>query len=321
MGCKYKIYDMDLLQLDYAQYGFIKKRLEKCFVSTDLRLPNKYQGKSSDTYEIDDTLLIISTDRQSLFDKVITSIPYKGVVISLLNRWWLEQTRKFTPNHYIKSASLNSIIVKKCRVIPLEIIVRGYISGCSSISLWTHYQRGSRNYCGLSFPNGLVKNQRLPEPVITPTTKGQYKDYPISESEIIKLGIVTNSEWNQICTIARALFSNGTTICSGKGLILVDAKYEFGRDENGEIVVVDEIHTLDTSRYWFIHEYEQCLREKKEPTALGKDILRSWVTTSVDGKIQPFQIPQGIRMNVSASYIGMYQFITKDKLDLKSLKL
>jgi phosphoribosylaminoimidazole-succinocarboxamide synthase len=228
----------------------IGSSLAHCLTTTSLNKGTCYKGKVRDRYDLGDTLALITTDRQSAFDRILATIPFKGQVLNQTGAWWFEQTKDIIPNHVIDLPDPNVTIAKKCKPFPIEFVVRGYVTGSSSTSLWTIYNKGDREYCGIQFPDGMVKNQKLPEPVITPTTKEEDHDRPISPDEIISEGWMEKEHWEYASQKAIDLFVRGQEISSRHGLILVDTKYEMGIAEDGEITLIDEIHTPDSSRYW-----------------------------------------------------------------------
>ncbi len=290
----------------------ISAALPFCLTQTNFSFGQKYQGKVRDTYDLGDKLMLITTDRQSAFDRVIASVPYKGQVLNLTSGWWFEQTASLVPNHLLAIPDPNVMIAKKCRVFPIEFVVRGYITGTTSTSLWTQYQKGVRNYCGIHFEEGLRKNQRLDAPVLTPTTKDKDHDRPISPAEIISDGWLTQAEWDEASAAALTLFDFGMKTAAKHGLILVDTKYEFGRDAEGRIVIVDEIHTPDSSRYWLANSYEERFAQGNEPENIDKEFLRLWFVDRCDpyhDEILP-QAPAELITKLASRYIQLYEMIT-----------
>ncbi len=247
--------------LEYVQ-EFIDAKRSHTLKDTNLDtsvLPNfekKYDGKVRDMYICRDFVILITTDRQSAFDRQLASVPFKGQVLNMTSLWWFEQSKHIVPNHIIANPHPNVTIGKRCKVFPVEFVMRGYITGSTSTSLWTNYKKGVRYYCGHHFPDGLVKNQKLTENKLTPTTKSDEHDELISAEEIISKGYMSKEDWDVCANYAYQLFAFGQEVAKKNGLILVDTKYEFGKDENGNIVVVDEIHTPDSSRYWVADTYE-----------------------------------------------------------------
>lgn len=217
----------------------------------------KHVGKVRDSFICDDFIVIVTTDRQSAFDRQLASVPFKGQVLNLASYWWFNQTQSFVPNHIIACPHPNVIIGRKCSVFPVEFVMRGYITGTTNTSMWTNYANGVRNYCGHIIPEGLLKNQKLGSNLLTPTTKDDLHDELISAEEVVKSNRMTQEEWDTCSTYAHKLFHFGQMKALERGLILVDTKYEFGKDKDGKIFLIDEIHTPDSSRYWIADTYEQ----------------------------------------------------------------
>ncbi len=298
---------------DYRE--LIRKELNNCITETDLPNGKKYRGKVRDVYDIGDKLILITTDRQSAFDRILAAIPFKGQVLNLTSTWWFEQTKHIVKNHVIALPDVNVIVAKKCEVFPIEFVVRGYITGSTSTSLWTVYKNGSRNYCGIDLPEGLVKNQRLKTPLLTPTTKDKEHDKPIGPEEIVSEGWMSQADWDAASTIALNLFSFGQQKALGNGLILVDTKYELGRDNNGNIILVDEIHTPDSSRYWIADTYAERFQSGNEPQNIDKEFLRLWFVDNCDpynDKVLP-PAPEELIVELSQRYIILYEMITGNR--------
>lgn len=290
----------------------IQRGLSHCLTETDFPFENKYRGKVRDRYDLGDAFLLVTTDRQSAFDRVLASIPYKGQVLNLISAWWFEKTQHIVSNHVITVPDPNMMLAKKCRVFPIEFVVRGYITGTTNTSLWTQYHQGVRDYCGYVLPEGLKKNQPLPMPLITPTTKEDTHDRLISPKEIIQEQWMTCDEWEHASRIAMRLYEFGVATAKQQGLILVDTKYEMGRDAEGRIVLVDELHTPDSSRYWLADTYERRFSEGLEPENIDKEWLRLWFSEHCD----PYQdeilpdAPEALVVSLSARYIQLYEMIT-----------
>lgn len=283
-----------------------------CLTETSLPFGKKYKGKVRDTYDLGDQLILVTTDRQSAFDRCLAAVPYKGQVLNLTSAWWFKNTQSIVPNHLIAVPDPNVAIAKKCKIFPIEFVVRGYISGSTSTSLWTQYQKGVREYCGITFPDGLRKNQKLESPVITPTTKETLHDRPISPHEIVAEGWMTQEDWDETSSYALKLFQHGMEVAQQHGLILVDTKYEFGRDAEGRIVLVDEIHTPDSSRYWLFNGYQERFDAGKEPENIDKEFLRLWFVDHCDpykDEVLP-QAPQELIVTLASRYIQLYEMIT-----------
>ncbi|HNT30145.1 MAG TPA: phosphoribosylaminoimidazolesuccinocarboxamide synthase [bacterium] len=281
-------------------------------------LPDFYSGKVRENYRLaDGQRLIIATDRQSAFDCILAEVPYKGQVLNQISAFWFDQTKDVVPNHVIKVIDPNAMIVKDAKPFPVEVIVRGYITGVTTTSAWYAYERGEREYCGHTLPEGLKKNAKLPEPIITPTTKEvSGHDQKISSKEIIERGIVAAAKWQKIEEYAIALFKRGQEVAAKRGLILVDTKYEFGEDAEGNIMVIDEVHTPDSSRYWIADTYEQRFARGEEPEYYDKEFLRIWLRDQGfmgDGPMP--EIPDELIERFSNVYITLYEKITGQTLD------
>ncbi len=290
----------------------IRQDLENCLIGTNLSKGEKVIAKVRDLYDLGDRMALIATDRQSAFDRVLAAIPFKGQVLNMTSAWWFEQTRHIVPNQVLSIPDPNVTIAKKCIVFPIEFVVRGYITGTTSTSLWTVYQSGHRRYCGIDLPEGLVKNQKLPTNILTPTTKEEDHDRPISPDEIVSEKWMTADDWEQCSRIALELFAFGQAKAAEHGLILVDTKYELGRDENGEILLIDEIHTPDSSRYWIADTYQQRMREGQEPDNVDKEFLRLWFMENCnpyDDEVLP-PAPDDLVIELSRRYIYLYEKIT-----------
>ena len=280
--------------------------------STNLSKGTKKTGKVRDQYDLGNQMALITTDRQSAFDRVLASIPFKGQVLNLTSAWWFDQTKDIIPNHIINIPDPNVTLAKKCKVFPIEFVVRGYITGSTSTSLWTVYNKGDREYCGNALPEGLIKNQKLKANMLTPTTKEEHHDRPITPKEIVSENWMTKEDWEYCSEKALELFSFGQKKAMEHGLILVDTKYEMGRNEAGEIVLIDEIHTPDSSRYWIADSYEKQMGKNQEPENIDKEFLRLWFMDNCD----PYKddtlppAPSDLVTELSSRYIYLYETIT-----------
>jgi phosphoribosylaminoimidazole-succinocarboxamide synthase len=289
----------------------INAELNNTLTETALSSGSKRTGKVRDQYELDNKIVLITTDRQSAFDRVLASIPFKGQVLNLTSAWWFDQTKEIIPNHVIKIPDPNVTIVKKCEVFPIEFVVRGYITGSTSTSLWTVYNNGDREYCGNTLQEGLVKNQKLDTNMLTPTTKEEHHDRPISPDEIISEEWMTQKDWDYCSQIALELFAFGQVKSRQNGMILVDTKYEMGRDKDGIIRLIDEIHTPDSSRYWVANTYEERMSAGQEPQNIDKEFLRLWFVDNCDpynDKILP-DAPEELVAELSSRYIYLYETV------------
>ena len=290
----------------------IKVELNNTLTKTSLSSGDKRTGKVRDQYALDNKIALITTDRQSAFDRVLASIPFKGQVLNLTSAWWFEQTKSIINNHVIDVPDPNVTLAKKCNVFPIEFVVRGYITGTTSTALWTVYNNGDREYCGNVLPEGLVKNQKLDANMLTPTTKEEHHDRPIAPDEIVNEEWMTQENWDYCSQKALELFSFGQQKAAENGMILVDTKYEMGSDADGNIVLIDEIHTPDSSRYWIAESYDKRMAMGDEPQNIDKEFLRLWFVDNCDpynDEILP-DAPEELVMELSSRYIYLYETIT-----------
>lgn len=297
-----------------ANRAIIKANLKNTITETHFQGFTKiHTGKVRDTYEHNGQRIIVTTDRQSAFDRVLAAIPFKGAVLNLFSDFWFEQTKNIVPNHKIAVPDPNVIIAKKVKIFPVEIIVRGYITGTTDTSAWVNYQKGSRLFCGVPLPEGLKKNQKFETAIITPTTKPETgHDEMISKEEILKRGLVSPTDWAKIESYALEIFKKGQEIAAQKGFILVDTKYEFGADEEGNVILADEVHTPDSSRYWIAKTYEERIAQGKEPENFDKEFLRLWFKDHCDPYNDPElpAAPDELVEELSARYIDIYEGVT-----------
>lgn len=277
-------------------------------------LPRHYRGKVRDNYQLaDGKRVIIATDRQSAFDRELGSVPFKGEVLTQTARYWFEETADLCPNHVIAYPDPNVLICKNLQMLPVEMVVRDYMTGSTNTSIWPMYESGKRKMYGVTFPEGLAKNERLPETILTPTTKaaqGEH-DAPVSPEEIVERGLLTAGQWDELATLSFAVFDRGRKLAAERGLILVDTKFEFGLDESGRVTLADEILTPDSSRYWINESYDQRLARGENPDSLDKEFLRLWVT----GKCDPYKedippIPEETLVDFSSRYIRLFETVT-----------
>jgi phosphoribosylaminoimidazole-succinocarboxamide synthase len=289
--------------------------IENCLTDAEFpELPDFYRGKVRDAYGLSKgRRLLISTDRQSAFDQVLAAVPFKGEVLTQTARYWFDQTRDICPNHVISYPDPNVALVKDLEMLPIEMVVRDYMTGSTETSIWPMYERGERTLYGHAFPDGLQKNQKLPETIITPTTKAAQGDHdaPITEAAILETQLVTTEQWNELAIKSLALFARGRELAAKNGLILVDTKYEFGLDENGSIIVADEIHTPDSSRFWISDNYQERFEAGENPESLDKEFLRLWVASKCDPYKDPIpDIPAETLIEFSEKYIKLYEIVT-----------
>lgn len=274
-------------------------------------LGEKHQGKVRDSYVVSDKRIIITTDRQSAFDRVLGHIPYKGAVLNQLAYFWFDKTKDIIQNHILAMPDPNVVVVKSAKLIPIEMVVRGYITGVTDTSIWGSYEKGERVIYGIKFPDGLKKNQQLPEPVITPTTKADSgHDERLTEAEILEQKIVPEEIWKQMKEAAIAVFKRGQEICSQAGIILADTKYEFGLLD-GKLILIDEVHTPDSSRYWTKATYEERLEKGLEPESFDKEVLRIWFKEQgYKGEGEPPKMPDEFVLKMSLLYQSIYEKVT-----------
>ncbi|KAJ6289976.1 hypothetical protein OIU76_028530 [Salix suchowensis] len=302
--------------------GAIKGSLSYCLTETSLNktvpaLKSKVRGKVRDIYDAGDYLVLVTTDRQSAFDKILASIPFKGQVLNETSLWWFDRTRHITQNAVVSAPDKNVTIAKKCSVFPVEFVVRGYVTGSTDTSLWTVYKNGVRNYCGNALPDGLVKSQKLPSNILTPTTKADDHDVPITPEEF-KSGLMTEADYCEVSSKALSLFEYGQRVALEHGLILVDTKYEFGKGSDGSVLLIDEVHTPDSSRYWIAHSYEERFQKGLEPENVDKEFLRLWFKdhcNPYEDKVLP-DAPADLVCELAWRYIFLYETITKSKFEL-----
>jgi phosphoribosylaminoimidazole-succinocarboxamide synthase len=288
--------------------------------ATIAELPNHYSGKVRDNYDLPDgRRIIIATDRLSAFDRILCTVPFKGQVLTQTARFWFEQTADLCPNHVLSYPDPNVVVGQRLDILPVEIVVRDYLAGSTGTSVLTLYKAGQREMYGHTLPDGLRDNQRLPQPIITPTSKAFHggHDAPLTPDEILAQKLVTPAQWEQLSAYALALFARGQEIAARNGLILVDTKYEFGTDAQGRIILADEIHTPDSSRYWRASSYQPRFDAGERPESFDKDFVRSWVAA----RCNPYhdaipEIPEELILATAAVYIEAFETITGQSFTL-----
>ena len=296
-------------QLAAAQLGATLAR-------TDLdALGAKYEGKVRDNYVTGDgRRVLVATDRLSAFDRVLTTIPFKGQVVNQMAQYWFEETAGLAANHVLSIPDPAVTVARECQPLKVELIMRAYLTGVTSTSIWRAYEQGARVFCGHSLPEGMVKNQPLPRPLLTPSTKAERGDHDVSASreEILAMGAVSPEHFDAAAAVAERLFAFGQKRAAERGLILVDTKYEMGLAEDGELLVIDEIHTPDSSRYWFADDYQQRLGAGQEPRSLDKEFVRRWLAEErgYRGEGEPPVIPDEVRVEAAARYIEIFELVT-----------
>jgi phosphoribosylaminoimidazole-succinocarboxamide synthase len=272
------------------------------------------RGKVRDIFTLPNgRRLLVTTDRLSAFDRVLTTVPFKGQVLNQLSAFWFAHTADIVPNHILAIPDPNVALVKECELLPVEIIVRGYITGVTQTALWYRYSLGERHIYGYEFPEGLHKNDPLPEPIITPTTKGRAGEHDerLTCAEVVERGLVDANTWEQVQAAALAIFKRGQELARRGGLILVDTKYEFGRAPDGTVMLIDELHTPDSSRFWVAGTYEQRVARGEEPENFDKEFLRLWYAErGYRGDGEPPAATPELIVQLSQRYIACYERLT-----------
>jgi phosphoribosylaminoimidazole-succinocarboxamide synthase len=282
-----------------------------------MRLDARYEGKVRDNYSFGESSLgrgrlLVATDRISAFDRVLGTLPFKGQVLNRLSTFWFDATAAECPNHMIRAVDAQAVFAKECKPLAVELVVRAYLTGVTSTSVWTAYQRGERTFCGHALPEGLKKNEPLPRPLVTPSTKAEKggHDQSVSRAELLASGVVSEAHFDRAAEMALKLFAAGQAHCAKQGLILVDTKYEMGLDDAGQVVVIDEVHTPDSSRFWQAASYEGRLSRGEEPESFDKEFLRRWLFErdfSGEGPVPP--LTREIRVEAARRYIAAYEQI------------
>lgn len=291
---------------------------------TDFKnLGERYEGKVRDNYtqtapDGSKRRVIVVTDRLSAFDRVITTIPFKGQVLNQMAKFWFEKTSDIIRNHVIESPDPNVVVGRECKLLPIEMVVRGYLTGVTTTSVWHHYKNGGRNFCGNALPDGMKKDQKFEKPILTPSTKAAHggHDESVSGEEIVKRGLLTEEQYKTIADASLKLFSRGVEIAAKQGIILVDTKYEFGIDTDGDITLIDEIHTPDSSRFWFADEYESRFEKGEEQKKIDKEYLRKWLADKGfvgEGEIPT--VPDEVKVETARRYIEAFELITGQKFE------
>lgn len=298
---------------------FLKSTLDETNFTS---LGTKYVGKVRDVYSQEKRSILIATDRQSAFDVSWCSIPLKGQALNQISAWWFEQVKDIMPTHVLAVPDENATVVKRLEMFKVEIIVRGYLTGSTGTSAWVNYAKGVRNFCGNTLAEGMIKNQKFPTPIVTPTTKGE-TDELIDTAGIIERKLATKDQWEHMSDRALALFKRGQELAAKRGLILVDTKYEMGVDENGTMRIADEVHTPDSSRYWIAASYEERMAKGMEPESLDKEFFRLWLKeqgfdpSSRSGQVTPKpEITDDVRLHLALKYIQLHEKITGESFKL-----
>jgi phosphoribosylaminoimidazole-succinocarboxamide synthase len=289
----------------------IRAQLDNVLETTEVSgLGERIQGKVRDSYKLEDRRILVVTDRISAFDCVLGTVPCKGQVLNQMAAYWFDQTRHIVRNHVIDVPDPNVMLVRECQQLPLEFIVRGYITGVTKTSAWYNYQQGVRNLCGNPLPDGLRKDQKLENPIITPTTKHEKHDRNVSREEAIAEGLIDGETFDAAAEICLKLYAFGVEQAAKRGLIFVDTKYELGILD-GELVVSDEINTPDSSRYWFSDTYDELFAAGKDQRKLDKEYVREWLAAQgFRGEGQPPALTEAVRVEAAMRYIQAFELIT-----------
>lgn len=284
------------------------------YASSDLPITNRTEGKVRDWYDLQDNKrLLVTTDRLSAFDRNLAVVPYKGQVLNQLSAWWFEKTTDLIPNHILSIPDPNAAVVAKVQPFMVEVIVRGYITGVTETALWRRYELGEREIYGYTFNDGLQKNQQLPTPIITPTTKGGETghDERLTCAEVVQHGYLDAKSWDQIQTAALEIFKRGQQIALTAGMILVDTKYEFGLADDGRIMLIDEVHTPDSSRFWKADSYTERFASGEEPENFDKEFIRRhYAALGYRGEGEPPVVDASLWVQASQRYIQIYELLT-----------
>jgi len=297
----------------------IKKQLDFALKETNLSIGTKYKGKVRDNYLLGKKRIIITTDRISAFDRVLTAIPFKGQVLNQMAAFWFEKTKHICKNHVLEVPDPNVMVVKECEALPVEAVVRAYITGVTTTSIWYNYQKGIRNFCGNPLPEGLKKNQKLKEPIFTPSTKAEksFHDESVGKAEILKRNLLTEGQFERMKEISFKLFELGSKLVEKQGIILVDTKYEFGL-LGGEFVLIDEIHTPDSSRFWFKDTYKELFEKGEEQRKIDKEYIREYLANKgFTGQGEIPEIPDEIRIEAALRYIQAFELVTGQQFKAK----
>ena len=291
----------------------LRAQLQTTLLRTELPIGRREEGKVRDCYIADGRRTLVATDRLSAFDVVLGTIPFKGQVLNQLAAHWFQETAAIAPNHVVSVPDPNVTVAVECRPLPVEMVMRAYLTGVTSTSIWTAYQRGERVFCGHRLPDGMRKHQRLPEPLITPSTKaakGEH-DRSISRDEALADRLVTADEFDRMADLCTRVFRYGSEHARKRGLILVDTKYEFGRAPDGTIVLMDEIHTPDSSRYWYADGYEEVFGKGQDPRALDKEYVRRWLAErGYRGDGLAPELPDDVRLEAARRYVEAFERVT-----------
>jgi phosphoribosylaminoimidazole-succinocarboxamide synthase len=292
----------------------IRDQLQKTLDHTDFpELGEKYEGKVRDNYVRDGRRTLVATDRLSAFDVVLGTIPFKGQVLNSMAAFWFEATANLAPNHVINVPDPTVMVARECKLLPVEFVMRAFITGVTSTSIWTHYQKGARVFCGHALPEGMRKNQKLPHALLTPSTKAEKgeHDRSVSRAEVLELGLLSAEDFDRAADMCARVFAFGQGEALRRGLILVDTKYEIGRRPDGELCFIDEIHTPDSSRYWYADDYQARFDKGEEPRGLDKEyVRRTLAEQGYRGDGPPPPLTDEVRVEAARRYIQVCELVT-----------
>ena len=292
----------------------IRAQLAKTLEKTDFpELGSKYVGKVRDCYSKNGQRTIVVTDRISAFDVVLGTIPFKGQVLNQIAAYWFESTRQIASNHVISVPDPTVMVAAECQLLPVEFVMRAYLTGVTTTSIWYHYEKGGRLFCGHKLPDGMRKNQKLDKPILTPSTKAPKggHDQSVSRAEILKEGVLSADDFDRAAEMCARIFAFGQSLAAQRGLILVDTKYEIGRRVDGSLCFIDEVHTPDSSRYWYADDYQVRFDRGEEPRGLDKEYLRRILADQgYRGDGPPPPLSDDVRCEAARRYIALYELIT-----------
>jgi len=292
----------------------LRAQLGKTLGATDFpELGEKYEGKVRDSYVRDGKRTLVATDRLSAFDVVLGTIPFKGQVLNEMAAFWFEATADLVPNHVINVPDPAVMVARECQLLPVEFVMRAYMTGVTSTSIWTHYQKGARSFCGHDLPDGMRKNQALPKAILTPSTKAEKgeHDRSVSRAEILEMGVLSAADFDRAADMCARVFAFGQQEALRRGLILVDTKYEIGRKPDGTLCFIDEIHTPDSSRYWYADDYQARFDRGEEPRGLDKEyVRRTLAEQGYKGDGPPPRLTDDVRVEAARRYIQVCELVT-----------
>jgi phosphoribosylaminoimidazole-succinocarboxamide synthase len=295
----------------------LRAQLGKTLEATDFpELGEKYEGKVRDCYVRDGKRVLIATDRISAFDVVLGTIPFKGQVLNQMAAFWFEATADLVPNHVINVPDPSVMVARECQLLPVEFVMRAYMTGVTSTSIWTHYQNGARSFCGHDLPDGMRKNQALPKAILTPSTKAEKGDHDrsVSRAEILEMGVLSAADFDRAAQMCARVFAFGQQEALRRGLILVDTKYEIGRRPDGELCFIDEIHTPDSSRFWYADDYDARFARGEEPRGLDKEyVRRTLADQGYRGEGPAPTLTDEVRIEAARRYIQVCELVTGRK--------